>query len=96
MVDPGDQVARNTVSEFLSKMHVAWICISQPDFEHFRDKKLFDLASAATAVQWAAPSELIYLTASSAPTAELNSPSAKTMDDVISNAINAGASDLHF
>jgi type II secretory ATPase GspE/PulE/Tfp pilus assembly ATPase PilB-like protein len=96
MVDPGDQVARNTVSEFLSKMHIAWICISQPDFEQFRDKKLFDLASAATAVQWAAPSELIYLTASSAPTAELNSPSAKTMDDVISNAINAGASDLHF
>jgi type II secretory ATPase GspE/PulE/Tfp pilus assembly ATPase PilB-like protein len=96
IVDPADQVARNTVSEFLSKMHITWICISQPDFEHFRDKKLFDLVNATTATQWAAPTELIYLTSSSAPAAEANSATAKILDDVIVNCIDAGASDLHF
>jgi type II secretory ATPase GspE/PulE/Tfp pilus assembly ATPase PilB-like protein len=96
IVDPGDQVARNTVSEFLSKMHLTWICVSQPDFENFRDKKLFDLVHAAAATQWAAPVELIYLTASAAPAAEANSASSKLLDDIITNSIDAGASDLHF
>lgn len=96
IVDPADQVARNSVSEFLSKMNIDWVCVSQPDFETFRDKKLFDLVSAATAPEWAAPKELIYLTSSSAPAAEANSATAKILDDVIVNCIDAAASDLHF
>jgi type II secretory ATPase GspE/PulE/Tfp pilus assembly ATPase PilB-like protein len=96
IVDPADQVARNTVSEFLSKMHITWICVSQPDFETFRDKKLFDLVNATASAQWAAPTELIYLTASATPTADANSAGAKALDDIITSAIDAGASDLHF
>lgn len=96
IVDPADQVARNTVSEFLSKQHITWICVSQPDFENFRDKKLFDLVNQAAAETWVAPSELTYLTTSSVPAAEANSTSAKLLDDIITNSIDAAASDLHF
>lgn len=96
IVDPSDQVARNTVSEFLAKMHITWICVSQPDFENFRDKKLFDLVNQTTAASWVAPSELVYLSAGSAPAVEANSASAKLLDDIIIDSIDAAASDLHF
>ena len=45
LVDPTDSVARNTVTEFLGKFQVNWICILQPDFEKFRDQQLFDLVA---------------------------------------------------
>jgi type II secretory ATPase GspE/PulE/Tfp pilus assembly ATPase PilB-like protein len=96
IVDPTDQVARNTVSEFLVKMHITWICVSQPDFENFRDKKLFDLVNASATTDWTAPSELRYLTSSSAPAVEGNSVSAQLLDDIIVDSIDAAASDLHF
>lgn len=96
IVDPSDQVARNTVSEFLKQQHVNWICVSQPDFETFRDKKLFDLVNENTPANWVAPSELTYLSAGSAPAVEANSATAKLLDDIIINAIDAAASDLHF
>jgi type IV pilus assembly protein PilB len=96
MVDPTDQVARNTVSEFLAKLHVLWICISQPDFEAFRDKKLFDLINTNAAADQTAPPELIYLISSSTPAAETNSASAQLLDDIITGSIDAAASDLHF
>jgi type II secretory ATPase GspE/PulE/Tfp pilus assembly ATPase PilB-like protein len=96
IVDPADQVARNTVSEFLSKQHITWICVSQPDFENFRDKKLFDLVNQTSAQNWLVPSELTYLTAGNAAAVEANSSSAKLLDDIIINSADAGASDLHF
>lgn len=96
IVDPSDQVARNTVSEFLSKLHISWICVSQPDFENFRDKKLFDLVNAGNNPEWTAPSELYYLSSANAPAVEANSVSAKLLDDIIIDSIDAAASDLHF
>jgi len=96
MVDPADQVARNTVSEFLSKQHVTWVCVSQPDFETFRDKKLFDLVNESSGTKWTVPTELVYLSAGSAPAIEANSASAKLLDDIIINSVDAAASDLHF
>jgi type II secretory ATPase GspE/PulE/Tfp pilus assembly ATPase PilB-like protein len=96
IVDPADQVARNTVAEFLAKLHVTWICVSQPDFETFRDKKLFDLVNQTTAATWVAPAELTYLSANSTPALEANSASAKLLDDIIIDSVDAAASDLHF
>jgi type II secretory ATPase GspE/PulE/Tfp pilus assembly ATPase PilB-like protein len=96
IVDPADQVARNTVAEFLPKQHVTWVCVSQPDFENFRDKKLFDLVNQGPAEAWVAPAELVYLSASNAPAIEANSASAKLLDEIVISAIDAAASDLHF
>lgn len=96
LVDPADQVARNTALQFASKLNITWVCISQADFENFRDKKLFDLVSEVPAQVEEAPLELAYLTDKSGPAIETNSAAARTLDEMIMTAINAAASDLHF
>ncbi len=96
LVDPSDLVARNTVTEFLGKYHVLWVCISQPDFEHFRDKRLFDLVNEGIPVTDVGPAEIVYLTGKSGPGLEPHSASARALDDMLRDAIDAHASDLHF
>lgn len=95
MVDPTDQVARNTVIQFLSKQAIAWVCVSQADFDYFRDKKLFDLISET--VQTIEENDtLTYLTTKTGVQLDAASPAALKLDDVVLSAISAGASDLHF
>ncbi|MDB6036325.1 MAG: hypothetical protein JWM99_166, partial [Verrucomicrobiales bacterium] len=96
IVDPADQVARNTVTEFLKNIHVQWVCISQPEFENFRDKKLFDLVNDQSKAGIGCSAELVYLNSKGSPPADATSASGKMLDEIISTAIDAGASDLHF
>lgn len=96
IVDPADQVARNTVSEFLTKRQIVWVCVSQPDFENFRDKRLFDLVNDAGKAPVAAVAELTFVGGKTGANLDANTANAKLLDDIIIDAIDAGASDLHF
>ncbi|MDX1950950.1 MAG: ATPase, T2SS/T4P/T4SS family [Verrucomicrobiota bacterium] len=97
IVDPSDHVARNTVSEFLAKQHLLWVCVSQPDFEHFRDRKLFDMLNENATSPIEEPAELVYLSSNQNPAApEASSAVAQLLDEILVKAFDASASDLHF
>lgn len=96
IVDPSDQVARSTVAEFLKNIHVQWVCVSQPEFENFRDKRLFDMVNDQAKAPVGFTAELVYLSSKGSPPADATSASGKMLDEIISTAIDAGASDLHF
>jgi type IV pilus assembly protein PilB len=96
IVDPSDQIARNTVAEFLKNLHVQWVCLSQPDFENFRDKRLFDMLNDQSKAAPGISAELVYLSSKGSAPADATSASGKLLDEIISTAIDAGASDLHF
>lgn len=95
MVDPTDQVARNTVVQFLNKQVINWICIAQPDFEYFRDKKLFDLVADSVQVVEETDTKMFYPSAKTGGQLEATSAAAQKLDELISAAIHSGASDLH-
>src|SRR5262249_51448984 len=78
-VDPGDQVARNTVSQFLSRDKVNWVCISGSDFDYFRDKKLFDLVNDNGEASAPLVEELAYLSERGTPL-EATSEAAQALD----------------
>ncbi|MCA9067847.1 MAG: Flp pilus assembly complex ATPase component TadA, partial [Planctomycetaceae bacterium] len=94
IVDPTDMVSRNMVSEYLPNTRINWVCISQPDFEEFRDSQLWDLMEqVAENLGGESKETLTYL--GTAEGMEANSESAEVLDDVIRTAIQAGASDIH-
>jgi type IV pilus assembly protein PilB len=96
-VDPADLLARNTAAQFLTNYRIAWVCISQPDFDRFRDKSLFDLMNLPASPVEQISTEITYaLPAGGATTLDADSPAAKTLDDLIAKSIDGGASDLHF
>lgn len=95
VVDPGDQVARNTAVQFLNKFKVGWICISASDFDHFRDKKLFDMVKDSIASTAPIDEEISYSLASANIPTEATSEAARRLDEFLTAAISAGASDLH-
>lgn len=95
MVDPADLVARNTAAEFLRRFSVSWICVSQPDFENFRDKRLFDLVKDGASKVAKQPEEIRYLVGINTPTLDPTSETARTLDEILKDAIDSGASDLH-
>lgn len=95
VVDPGDQVARNTTAQFLNKHKVSWVCISASDFDHFRDKKLFDLVKDNLSPALPAEEELSYNLADTGIPSEATSEAARRLDEFLTAAISAGASDLH-
>ncbi|MBL4664981.1 MAG: Flp pilus assembly complex ATPase component TadA [Nitrospinaceae bacterium] len=94
MVNPSDLVARNTVAEFLGKYELEWVCISQPDFEIFRDKKLRELATEAATATDEDVKEIQYETTQPMES-EAASSTALMMDEFVARAIDAAASDLH-
>jgi len=95
IVDPTDQIARNTVAQFAKQYHVTWVCVSQPDFENFRDKKLFDLLNKREESTSTLGPELSYEGSVPGAAAE-TSAAARVFDQSLVSAIEAGASDLHF
>lgn len=95
IVDPADPVARNTAIQFLNKHKINWVCVSASDFDHFRDKKLFDLVKDAMPAVEPLGEEIIYLTASAGTAPEITSDAARKLEEFLTSAITAGASDLH-
>lgn len=95
IVDPTDQIARNTVAQFAKQYHITWVCVSQPDFENFRDKKLFDLVHKPDESKAPRSPELTYEGVAPGTTAEVGT-AARVFDQALVSAIEAGASDLHF
>lgn len=95
IVDPTDQVARNTVIQFLNKQAVTWVCVAQADFDLFRDKQLFDLISE-TVLTVEENDSLTYLTTKTGMQLDAASPAAQKLDEIVLAAISSGASDLHF
>lgn len=94
IVAPTDMVSRNMVSEYLPNTRINWVCISQPDFEEFRDSQLRDLLEqVAENLGGEAKETLTYL--GTAEGMEADSEAAEALDDVNRTAIQAGASDIH-
>ncbi len=95
-VDPADLLARNTAAQFLGSHRLTWVCISQPDFERFRDKNLFDLVELPATPAEPISTEITYAVSAAGATVEADSPAAKALDELIAKSIDGGASDLHF
>jgi type II secretory ATPase GspE/PulE/Tfp pilus assembly ATPase PilB-like protein len=95
LVDPTDQVARNTVTQFLSRKKLNWVYVSAAEFDSFRDKKLFDLVNDAAAPIAPIPEEISYVSARTGTPIDATSEAARALDSFLSSAIAAGASDLH-
>src|SRR4051812_42562589 len=95
-VDPTDQVARNTLTQFLNRKRINWVCVSTADFNNFRDKKLFDLVHEQGSPSAPILEEISYITPGTGAPIDATSEAAQALDSFLSNAINAGASDLHF
>src|SRR5262245_18022953 len=95
IVDPADQLARNTAAQFLSRKNVNWVCVSATEFDNFRDKQLFDLVNEQAGTSAPIAEEISYVTVRGGTPIEATSEAATALDSFLSNAINAGASDLH-
>jgi CRP-like cAMP-binding protein/energy-coupling factor transporter ATP-binding protein EcfA2 len=95
IVDPADQLARNTVTQYLTGKKVSWAIVSSNDFDTFRDQKLFDLVNSGEGMTAPVEEEIQYMTSRSGTLIDATSEAAVALDSLLRAAIDAGASDLH-
>ncbi len=95
IVDPADQLARNTVTQYLTDKKVGWAIVSSHDFDNFRDQKLFDLVNSSEGIAAPVEEEIKYMTSRSGTMIDASSEAAVALDSLLRAAIDAGASDLH-
>jgi type II secretory ATPase GspE/PulE/Tfp pilus assembly ATPase PilB-like protein len=96
LVDPSDLVGRNVSSEFLNKYEIEWVCVSQPDYEHFRDNTLYELLAESISDEDQEQRELQWVSGNVVAASDVSSPVSLKLNEIIVQAIENSASDLHF